>query len=297
MSKTISWDDQRIFLAVVEEGSLSGAARSLGLSHPTIRSRIDALELALGTSLFTRSPNGLTPTEAAHSLVQPAKTMKTASALFVRMASAPLDEISGTVRLSVPDFMGIEVMPPMLKKLRALHPDIEIELSLSNKPADLLSNEVDVAVRTVAPKQLSLIAKKVARIPLGLFAAKSYLDKRGYPQTMEDLVDHDLIGPDQDPYSYALIEQTLAPEIQNRIVVRTDNQPAHIALARKGVGIASSQVPLSKDDPELVRVLPDLVVATLETWIVTHENLRQVPRINAVFESLVDSFEVYGRGR
>src|SRR5690554_2089182 len=99
MSTSISWDDQRVFLAVLEEGSLSGAARRLGLSHPTVRSRIEALERELGAVLFTRSVNGLTPTETARALGAPARTMAMASELFVRQASAPEREVAGTVRI------------------------------------------------------------------------------------------------------------------------------------------------------------------------------------------------------
>src|SRR5690606_10629548 len=108
------------------------AARRLGLSHPTVRSRIEALERELGAVLYTRSVNGLTPTETARALGAPARTMAMASELFVRQASAPEREVAGTVRISVPDFMGVEVMPAMLATLRERHPAIRIELSLSN---------------------------------------------------------------------------------------------------------------------------------------------------------------------
>ncbi|WP_244648439.1 LysR family transcriptional regulator [Neoaquamicrobium sediminum] len=178
MSDMVGWDDQRIFLAVLEEGSLSAAARRLGLSHPTVRSRIETLEQQLGTVLFTRSVNGLTPTETAEALREPARAMAMASEFFVRQASASGGEASGTVRISVPDFMGIEVIPAMLARLREAHPAIRIELSLSNLPADLLAQEVDVAVRTVAPKQDALVARKVAAIPLGFFASPSYVERR-----------------------------------------------------------------------------------------------------------------------
>ena len=181
MSSPVAWDDQRIFLAVLEEGSLSAAARRLGLSHPTVRSRIEALERALGTVLFTRSVNGLAPTETAEALRDPARAMAMASDLFVRQASSAAGEVAGTVRISVPEFMGIEVLPAMLARLRAAHPAIRVEMALSNAPADLLAQEVDVAVRTVAPKQEALVARKVAAIALGLFASRGYLDRRGSP--------------------------------------------------------------------------------------------------------------------
>lgn len=290
----VGWDDQRIFLAVLEEGSLSAAARRLGLSHPTVRSRIETLEQQLGTVLFTRSVNGLTPTETAEALREPARAMAMASEFFVRQASASGGEASGTVRISVPDFMGIEVIPAMLARLREAHPAIRIELSLSNLPADLLAQEVDVAVRTVAPKQDALVARKVAAIPLGFFASPSYVERRGRPTSLVELAEHDVIGPDRNRSDLAMVER-LGGLARDRLVLRTDSHPAHVAAARAGVGIAVAQVPVGERDPNLVRVLPDLDVMVLETWIVTHENLARVPRVRAVFDSLVESFREMSR--
>ena len=289
MSSPISWDDQRIFLAVLEEGSLSAASRRLGLSHPTVRARIEALEARLGAVLFTRSVNGLTPTETAEQLREAARAMAMASELFVRQASSSGQEIAGTVRLSVPEFMGIEVMPAMLARLREAHPAIRIELSLSNAPADLLAQEVDIAVRTVSPKQEALVARKVASIPLGLFAAHDYVERRGRPASLADLVDHDIIGPDRSRADMALAAR-FGEFARERLVLRTDSHPAQLAVARAGVGIAVAQVPVGARDPGLVRILPDIEIASLDTWIVAHENLARVPRVRAVFDSLVESF-------
>lgn len=264
---------------------------------PTVRARIEALERALGAVLFTRSVNGLVPTETAEALRAPARAMAMASELFVRQASASGREVAGTVRISVPDFMGIEVVPVMLARLREAHPGIRIELSLSNLPADLLAQEVDIAVRTVAPKQEALVARKVAAIPLGLFAARAYVDRRGSPASLAELVDHDVIGPDRNRSDLAMVERLGGVFPRERLVLRTDNHPAQLAAARAGLGIAVAQVPAGESDPGLVRILPDLDIAVLETWIVTHENLARVPRVRAVFDSLVESFRAMSRHR
>lgn len=289
MSKTIAWDDQRIFLAVLEEGSLSAAARRLGLSHPTVRARIEALENALGTVLFTRSVNGLTPTQAAQSLQDPARAMAMASELFIRQASSANGEVAGTVRISVPEFMGVEILPEMLARLRETYPAIRVELSLSDAPADLLAQEVDIAVRTVAPRQEALVARKVASIPLGLFAARGYIERRGSPANLDELAAHDFVGPDRNRRDLAMAER-LGEAMRDRLVVRTDSHPAQLALVRAGLGIGVAQVPVGRDDARLVRVLPDVELAMLDTWIVTHENLAQLPRIRAVFDLLAQSF-------
>ena len=279
MSERVSWDDQRLFLAVLDSGSLSSAARRLGLSHPTVRARLEALEAALGTVLFTRSASGLAPTDTALALRDAARRMALASDEFRRLASAPPGAAAGRVRLSVPEFMGVEVVPPMLTPLRRTHPRLSVELSLSNERADLLAHEVDLAVRTVAPTQAALVARKVAEIPLGLFAARGYIARRGRPATRAALADHDLIGPDRNTTDLRMAAAFVPEFTPARFALRTDSHPAQLAAARAGLGIAATQVPVGESDPDLVRVLPDLTVARLGVWIVTHEDLRDAPRV------------------
>lgn len=295
MSERVTWDDQRAFLAVIEEGSLSAAARRLGVAQPTVRARVEALENALGTLLFTRSVNGLAPTEQARELADQARAMARASEAFVRAASAPPGEIAGSVRLSVAEFVGIEVLPSMLSKLRQTHPRIVAEISLSNAPADLLEQEVDMAVRMHPPRQGSLLAKKVGAIPLGLFAHRDYLARKGTPETLEDLAGHDVIGSDRARADLMMASAFHPTLVRERFAARTDSHPAQLALIRAGLGIGVVHRPVGHADPLLRPVLPQVTVAMLDTWIVTHEDLRDVPRVRAVFDHLVTEFSRYIR--
>ncbi|WP_163848710.1 LysR family transcriptional regulator [Pseudooceanicola aestuarii] len=290
----ISWEDQRVFLAVLETGSLSAAARQLGLSHPTVRARIDTLERRLELVLFTRSASGLTPTPAGEALRAPARAMAHASDLFVRQAS-DRGAAAGVVRLSVPDLMGVEVVPALLRPLRDSHPALRIELALSNLPADVLTQEVDIAVRTVTPTQAALVAQKAGTVPLGLFAARGYIDRHGRPDAIADLARHDMIGPDRSRADLNIAQTLIARIGSDTFVLRTDSHPAQLAAARAGLGIAVTQVPVGRADPGLVHVLPDVVVARLGVWIVTHENLARVPRVRAVFDALVAGYRAMSR--
>lgn len=285
----VSWDDQRIFLAVLEAGSLSGAGRQLGLSHPTVRARIASLEQALGTVLFTRSVNGLVPTDTAATLGETARKMAMASDLFVRQASAGKHEVAGTVRLSVSDVMGIEVIPAMLVGLRAKYPALRIELALSNVQANVLDHEVDVAVRNAVPRQEALVAHKVQAVEIGFYASPEYLARRGAPAHIDELSAHDLIGPDRNQTDLAVAAR-LGPQLEHRFVLRSDSHPAQMAAARAGLGIAACQAPLGDADQNLVRVLPDLALATLDVWLVTHENLTKAPAVRAVLDHLSEAF-------
>ena len=297
MSSQVDWDDQRAFLAVLDTGSLSGAARHLGVAQPTVRARLEALERALRTVLFTRSARGLVPTEQARALGETARAMARASDAFVRAASAKPGEVAGVVRLSVAELVGVEVLPPMLARLRERHPGLLIELVLSNTLADLLEQEVDIAVRMSPPRQEALMAKKVASIPLGLFAHIDYLARRGQPATPEDLADHDVIGPDRAPADLRFVADRFPGLDPARFVIRTDSHPAQLAAARAGLGVAVVQRPLGFADPVLRPVLPRLALGNLDTWVVTHESLRDLPRVRAVFECLVEAFQRFARAR
>lgn len=296
MSRHISWDDQRAFLAVLETGSLSAAARQLGLTQPTVRARIEALEAALGTTLFTRSVHGLKPTARGQTLEITARAMAHASDAFVRGASAEEDEISGAVRLSVSEFVGVAVLPAMLAPLADRHPALRIELELSNRPADLLEQQVDIAVRMTPPQHAALVAQRVPAIRIGLYAHVDYLAAHGTPASVEDLTRHRLVGPDRSRGELAMVADRLPGLDPAAFILRTDAHPVALGAARAGLGIAAIHRPLADADPCLRPVLPQLDLATLETWIVTHENLRKLARIDAVFDHLVQAFTAYGNG-
>src|SRR5471032_2705843 len=148
-----NWEWYRSFLSVVETGSLSAAARALGLAQPTMGRHIEALEHALGLALFTRSHDGYAPTDAALQLRPYAETLAATAAALRRVASSQGDGVRGTVRLTASEVVGVEVLPPILSALRRQHPALVIELVLSNQVDDLLRREADIAVRMVRPAQ------------------------------------------------------------------------------------------------------------------------------------------------
>ena len=296
MNPSVSWDDQRAFLAVLEGGSLSAAGRALGLAQPTVRARIDGLETALGTVLFIRSAQGLLPTQAALALGDNARAMAHASEAFLRTASSPAGEVAGVVRLAVGEFVGTQVLPPMLTSLRALHPFLSVEVVLSNAAANLSEQEADIAVRMHAPKQNTLVQRNVGEIVLSFFAHRDYLARRGMPETLDDLADHDVIGSDRAPLDVRVMEQALPPIVLARMALRTDSHPVQIAAARSGLGIALMHRAVGLADPRLVAVLPDHEVRRLPIYIVAHQDLLGVARVRAAFDHLVDEFGRYTRG-
>ncbi|MBB5573239.1 MULTISPECIES: LysR family transcriptional regulator [Rhizobium] len=281
-----SWDFYRTFLAVLRHGSLSAAARELGLTQPTIGRHIDALEATVGAELFTRSQQGLLPTDAALALKPYAETLASTTAALLRVASEARDSVSGTVRISASEVIGAEVLPPILAELQAAHPDLIIELSASDAVEDLLQREADIAVRMVAPTQDALLARRIGVIPLGLFAHRNYLKRYGEPKSIADLRHHKLIGFDrQTAYIRTMLKRyPLFDGIS--FAFKSDHSIAlHNALCA-GIGISFYQVPLAKRDENLVRLLPEIELA-LDTWVAMHENLKTSPRCRVTFDALV----------
>lgn len=296
MNRAPDWNLYRSFLAVVETGSLSGAARALALTQPTIARHVEALEAALGCDLFTRSPQGLAPTEAATALAPYARTLAATSAALLRAASGVGAAVRGTVRITCSDIVGAEILPPMLARLRARHPDLDVELALTDAVEDLLRRDADIAVRMVPPSQDALIARSLGTVPLGLYGHRGYLARKGTPETLADLADHDLIGYDREtPALRAMAARLPLGDLPIRFALRTDSNLAQLAALRAGFGLGFAQTPLAARDPNLMRVLADTVELPLPVWLAMHEDLRSSPRCRAVFDALAEGLAAYLR--
>jgi DNA-binding transcriptional LysR family regulator len=290
MNTPPSWDLYRTLNSVLQTGSLSGAARALGLTQPSISRHIDALEQALGRDLFVRSQRGLTPTAAALDLKPYTELLASTSAALLRSAEGSAGSISGTVRISASEVVSAEHLPAMLGRLRRQHPDLSFEISASNAIDDLLQRHADIAVRMVQPTQQALIARKVAPIPLGLHAHADYLARRGVPANMQDLAAHDMIGFDTETPAIRAFAGQFPEFNRAAFALRIDSDVAQLAAIRSGFGIGICQIPVAARDPQLVRVLADSFAIDLNVWIVMHEDLRTSPRCRVVFDALVREF-------
>lgn len=285
-----NWELYRALLAVLTHGSLSGAARGLGLSQPTLGRQIAALEAALGVGLFTRSPGGLLPTAAAMALKPHAEAMAASAGALVR-ALAPSEGEVGVVRITASDLMGAAVLPSILAGVRDAHPGIALELVLSNRNDDLLRREADIAVRMARPTQLALFGRKIGVIAFGLFASKAYIQKHGRPVRLDDRRGHTFVGYDHLP-SYADRVVSDLPIKRALFDVRCDSEVAQLALIQAGLGIGACQTALARR-LDLVPVLPGAFGFPLETWVVMHEDLKTTRRVRLVFDALVTGLSDY----
>lgn len=290
------WDLYRSFLAVLREGSLSGAARALGLTQPTIGRHVEALEQALGLPLFTRSVQGLAPTEAAEDLRPHAEALAAGAAALLRSASGARAGTRGTVRVTVSEAIGAEVLPPILARLRQDHPELVIELVLTNRTEDLLRRDADIAVRMVRPAQEALVARRIGSVVLGLHAHRRYLDRCGMPESLEALRAHAVIGFDQENAFIRGLRAQGVPLNRGLFALRTDSDLAQLAAIRAGFGIGVCQLGIARRDPALQRVLPGDFAIGLDTWLAMHADLRASRRCRIVFDALAEGLADYISG-
>jgi DNA-binding transcriptional LysR family regulator len=293
MASDIGWELYRSFLSVLIEGSLSGAARALGVAQPTVGRHVAALEKSLGVALFTRSQIGLMPTEAALSLRSYAETMQSTAAALERAAASQGTGVRGTVRVTASDVIGVEVLPPIIASLRDEHPDLVLELVLTDRMQDLLRREADIAVRMARPRQELLVARRVGQIELGLHAHQRYLSRYGTPNTLADLANHALIGFDQTTAFIRSAGKGLSGWRREAFAMRTDNNLAQLALIRCGAGIGVCQAAIARRDDSIIRLFPRHFSLQMETWITMHEDLRNSPRCRVAFDALIKGLQQY----
>jgi len=284
-----SWDVYRSFAAVLQAGSLSAAARALGMTQPSIARHIDALEAAIGGALFIRSQRGLLPTDRALALQPHAEALVAAAAALQRTASGRPDQPEGVVRISASQAVGVLHLPPILARLRATYPALEFELSLSDALDDLLQRRADIAVRMTEPVQQALVARPVGTLRLGFYAHRDYLARRGVPATLADLHGHDLIGFDAETPFIRAAMRVLPGFDRASFALRVDNDAAHRAAIGAGFGIGICQTVAARRDPALVHVLADAFSLPLRMWVVMHEDLRHSARYRVVFDALAEA--------
>lgn len=292
MASEIGWELYRSFLGVLQEGSLSGAARALGSTQPTVGRHISVLEQSLGLALFTRSQTGLLPTDVAIALRPFAEAMQSTANALRRAADSQGEGVRGTVRISASEVVGVEVLPPILARLRQAHPQLAVELVVTNRVQDLLHREADIAVRMTPPRQELLTARRVGVVLLGLFAHQRYLARHGTPKTVANLTAHALIGFDRETPFLRAASKGLPGLKRDSFSIRTDSDVAQLALIRAGCGIGVCHVALARLNTDLVRVLPKMQLP-LETWVTMHEALRSSPRCKVTFDALVQGLVDY----
>lgn len=280
------WNMLKSFTAVGEHGSISGAARASGVSQPTLSRHISLLEGQIGARLFERSVSGVNLTPRGTELMRHAKDMADAAARFSMSAEGVGETLSGSVRITASHIVATYLLPSILTRLRLAEPDITLEVVASDDTENLLRREADIAIRMYRPSQLDVITRKVGQMAIGMFMSQSYLKRRGMPQTLEDVLRHDVIGYDRD---MQIIEGFKAAGLdvgRDFFAFRCDNQVVCWEMVLAGYGIGFNPVIIGAAEPSLVRVDIAGDVDQLPIWLTAHSELISSPRIRRIYDVL-----------
>ncbi len=283
------WSLLRAFLAVAQAGSLSRAAEALGSSQPTLSRQMTLLESQTGSVLFERTSRGLRLTDAGEALRVPAQRMQEHANAWSLAAAGRSKSLAGTVRLTASEMVSAHLLPALLLTLRQSHPEIQIELVASNTVENLLEREADIALRMVRPTQTALVARKLAELPLGLYAHRDYLKAHGRP-TLATMAQHQWVGYDRSDQMLRGFRAGGFDVTREFFAFRCDNQIVAWQAVCAGLGIGIGMHEVARRSPELQPVLKDVKVPSLPLWITAHRELRGTPRLAAVFDALVQGF-------
>ncbi len=288
MTKMFDWNHLQSLVAVAEHGSLSAAARALGGSQPTMGRHIAVLETELGVRLFERTAGGLELTSTGIELLEHARHMADAANRLSLVAEGRSEEIAGTVRLTASSIVATYILPDILTALHLAEPDIEIELVATDRTENLLQREADIAVRMYRPTQTDIFTRKVGDLKIGMFAAPSYIERRGTPASMEEFLDHDVVGYDR---SDLIIQgfRSAGMDVDRRFFsFRCDDQVVAWRMVVAGFGIGFNQLQIGEAEPGVVRLLADLALPEMPVWLTAHSELKTSRRVRRVYDFLAE---------
>ena len=293
---SFDWNQIRAFLATVEEGSFSGAARALKTTQPTIGRQISELEAKLGVTLVERSVRGPTLTETGRELLDHVRAMGDTATLISMIAAGKSQEVTGEVTITATDLLSATILPGLLAPLRTTAPGVRVRIVASSDVQNLTRREADIAIRHVRPEQPDLIARHVGDFRASLYAATAYLDRAGRPKVLQDIAAHDFVG-NADP------ERLMAPLHNMGILVRADrfvmsseNGVVAWELVKAGYGVSMQPEVLGDAEPGIEKALDTFPSLEFPIWLVTHRELQTSRRIRIVFDLLARGLADAARG-
>lgn len=282
----LDWNQLRAFLETAETGSLSAAARKLGLTQPTLSRQVAAIEQRMGVTLFERVGKAMALTPTGLALLEHARAMGAAAEMLSLAATGRSQAIEGVVSVSATDIVAAHLLPPLVRQLREQEPGIAIEVISSNALSDLLRREADIAIRHVKPEQPELIARLIRETTASFYASEAWVQVHGHPRAASDVADLPFVGSDRSGRFLAYLRQHGLPLNESNFSCYADHSLAHWALVRQGLGIGAMMDEIARDTPGIVRVLDDVPPVRFPIWLVSHRELRTSRRIRAVFDGL-----------
>lgn len=294
-SVTFDWNRVRAFLVTAEEGSLSAAARALGLAQPTLSRQVDALQTELGVVLFERFGRGLELTPAGADLVAHARKMGEAAMALSVAAHGQSDEMSGLVTISASDLYAGLILPPILKRLRQEEPGITLRIVADNQATDLMRREADIALRNFRPKEADLVARRLANAEAHFFASKDYAARVGTIASDADWAGIDLIIPGPAEGFVAAMQGFGVTVPLSAVAYECTSFLAMWEMVRQGLGVGVIDKAIGDADPGLCRIAPALPAVPFPIWLTAHRDILTNRRMRCVFDFLASELSAQTR--
>jgi DNA-binding transcriptional LysR family regulator len=282
----LDWNQLKAFLETAETGSLSAAARKLGLTQPTLSRQVAAIEQQMGVTLFERVGKAMALTPTGLDLLEHARAMGAAAEALGLAASGRSLAVGGVVSVSATDMVAAHLLPPLVQQLREKEPGIAIEVISSDALSDLLRREADIAIRHVKPEQPDLIARLIREATAHFYASEDWVKLHGHPRRAEEAAALPFVGSDRSGRFLSFMRQQGLPLSETNFSCYCDHSTAHWALVRQGMGIGAMMDEIARHTPGIVRVLDEVPALRFPIWLVTHRELRTSRRIRVVFEAL-----------
>jgi DNA-binding transcriptional LysR family regulator len=286
---TWQWDDVRFFLAVARTGSLSGAARALGVGHVTVGRRITLFEQRLGVTLLNRTPDGFATTSAGEAILRQCAAMESAAMDLERIAAGRDSLVTGSVRVTTTEALAYQLVAPAIAALDETHPELRVDLIAGVRSLDIARREADLAVRFARPSASDLVCRRLGEVGFSLYASKRYLASAGIPKRGQGLAGFHLITFMGAPAATSPFFMGESLE-GARIALRCDNPLIQVQAAASNVGIVEATCFLGDSSPDLVRVWPDEAAARRVVWLIMHQDMRRAARIRAVSSVITEAF-------
>lgn len=283
----LAWNDFQVILAIATAGSLSGAARTLGVSHATIFRRLGDIEKGLGVILFERSRTGYRPTLAGEELADTARIMDEAAMAAERKVAGRDLEPSGEIWVTTTDSLLMGLLAPLFTEFRYRYPGIVLDVAVSNQLFNLTRREADVAIRPSNRPPDNLIGRPLTTIGQAVYGHRSLGLIPGAP--IETLAHQPWIGAGPRLQDSALDQWMDRNELKTACVYRVDTLVSILSAIRSCMGVAVLPCYLADGDPDIIQLTDPIAELEYGLWFLMHPDLRGVVRIHALMDFLTEA--------
>lgn len=283
------WNHARAFLATAEEGSLSAAARALGVTQPTLGRQVAALEQEMRVVLFERVGRGLRLTPGGAALRDQLRGMAEAATRFSRTAAGQSESIEGQIRITSTHVYAAHLLPPIILELRARNPGIEVEIVADNAPTDLLRREADIAIRNYASTQPELVVCKLRDDVGHFYATPEYLRSIGEPRSPAEMARGQFIGFAPREAMAAALQARGFDLTPAHFPIVSENHLVQWEYVKRGAGIGLMTEAVGDAEPLVRRVLPAATGIRFPMYLAAHRELHASRRMRVVFDLLAEA--------